>query len=78
MIMLVCMWMRSVQNSMAEWIARLAYIREVQGSNLGPEIGRCMWDALWFASVLPAKLNRDSILKLAQLISVWPSQLIIH
>jgi hypothetical protein len=48
-------------NVVVEWLVLLLCIREVPGSNLGPETGYPDWDFSWFFSVPPEKF-RDSTL----------------
>jgi hypothetical protein len=53
-----------IPDVMVEWLALLLRIREVPGSNLGPETDYPDWGFSWFSSVFPGKC-RDSTLNYA-------------
>jgi hypothetical protein len=63
----VCFWRTpsqlQVPNIAVEWLTHLFRIREVPGSNLGPDTGYPDWGFSWFSSVLPG-ICWDNTLKL--------------
>jgi hypothetical protein len=75
----VCFLITNVTpNVVVEWLTLLLRIREVLGSNLGPDIGYTDWGVSWVSSVPPAEFE-DRTFKLGHdRFYPNPYQFIIH